>query len=382
MRRREWDTISFVEGYVRIEKIDLFEVSIPLRTPFKFGSVTQTHRDHLFARVSAEGLHGWGESGLLRWPYYNSEATTTAFTMVKEFLAPALMGETVEAALTRSRFKEVVGNQMAKASLNFALWDLLAKSKSEPLWRLLGGTSAPISIGVSIGIQDDDGALLDVVQGFLDRGFTRVKYKISPTTPFAPLLKCREHFPDVLMSVDANSSFAGADSTDLLPYDALRLAMIEQPFAPKQLVRSAALQRIVTTPVCLDESIEELSDLENAVELKSARSVNIKPARVGGISGALEIASGAARGNWSSWVGGLLETGIGRAHNLAFASTIKGSFPHDISPCRRHSDVELIEEEFALQSDGTLALPAGAGIGVTVNENQLKSFTIRHTEVS
>jgi len=266
---------------------------------------------------------------------------------------------------------------MAVAAIDFALWDLYARIKNMPLWQLLGGKDAPVPIGVSLGIAKSESDFHQHIESKRSLGYKRIKLKVNPEVPLKWLAKCTGKNKDVAISVDANSSFT-EDHLELLKrYDDLNLYMIEQPFAPKDLALSACLQSQIRTVLCLDESVEELAELKTAMALGSARCLNIKPARVGGLTSALALRDYCLTRGWEVWVGGLLETGIGRAHNLAFASTLNPGFPHDISECGRHGSEELIEEPFKLGPDGTLELPSGHGTGVEVDSAMLSRFTVR-----
>jgi O-succinylbenzoate synthase len=368
---------------MKIEKIELFQISIPLSSAFSFGLVTQTHRDHVIAAITSEGVTGWGESGLLKWPYYNSETTETAFVLLKNLICPLIVGKEIShPAQMLSHLGPVLGNKMALAAVDFALWDLFAKINNAPLSMLLGGNAQKVAIGASFGMTETCQQLIDKLELAIAKGFQRVKFKISPDFPLSWIIQCREKNPAIIMSVDANSSFSSEQMAMLFDYDALNLAMIEQPFAPKDFAICSELQSRLITDICLDESIEDIEDMRTAFALKSARCVNIKPARVGGLTPALAIRDLCLSYGWKPWVGGLLETGIGRAHNLAFAASLNSSFPHDISECGRYGENELINERFELLPKGMLKIPKGEGIGVTVDKKKVLAFSVDSVTLS
>jgi O-succinylbenzoate synthase len=271
---------------------------------------------------------------------------------------------------------------MAQAAVDFAVWDLFAMSSGVSLSEYIGGTRESIPVGISLGQRATAQEFVDAVEEALGRGFKRIKCKISPGFPIELLEDVRRRHPELPLSVDANGTFSAANFDELCRYDSLSLTMIEQPFHPKDFLLSAELQKSIHTDICLDESIEDLFDLELAHHLKAGKSINIKPARVGGLTQSIAIRDRALEMGLSVWVGGLMETGIGRAVNLAFASTVDEAFPHDIAECGRYCSDELVKEVFCLMPHARLKVPVErSGLGVTVNQEALSRYTVEHARV-
>jgi O-succinylbenzoate synthase len=369
---------------MKIDRIEIFQICIPFKTPFRFGNTVQENRDHVVVAVWSDSMVGWGEGGLLRWPYYNAETTAGAYLVLRDVLAPLLIGRELNQPHDLQQiFTPVLGNKMAQAALDFAIWDLFAQQAGVPLSRYLGGAGAAIPVGISVGQRSTEQEFLDAVEGALQKGFRRVKCKVSPGFPVDLLHSVRRRHPNLLLSIDANGTFQEGDLNELRSYDSLSLAMIEQPFHPKEFLLSAELQRAMKTPICLDESIEDLHDVKLAGALQSGRIINIKPARVGGITSSIAIRDLAKTMGFTTWVGGLMETGIGRAANLAFASTVSQEFPHDIAECGRYCSEELMAESFDLSPSATINVPlAKPGLGVSVNRARLAEYAVDSSEMS
>ena len=362
---------------MKIEKITLYHVSMPLVAPFatSFGSIAD--RECILLEVSAAGLTGWGECAADRDPGYAYETTGTAWHILKDFLIPPLLGQEIaDIPDLQQKMAHVTGHPMAKAGLELALWDLIGKMEGRSLRELLGGTRHRVDVGVSVGIQQSPAKLLDVVEQYQQDGYQRVKIKIKPGRDVQDTQVIREAFPDLRLQVDANSAYTLDTADALLPLDDFDLLLIEQPLAEDDLWDHHSLQTRFITPLCLDESITSPRHARQALEMKSCRIINIKPGRVGGISQGVAIHDLCRDQNIPVWCGGMLETGIGRAANLALASLPNFTLPGDISATSRYYARDITQERFILNPDSTIDVPSGPGLGVTINRSALEQFTL------
>ncbi len=362
---------------MKIKKITLYHVSMPLVAPFatSFGSIAD--RECILLEVSAAGLTGWGECAADRDPGYAYETTGTAWHILKDFLIPPLLGSEIQDALDlQQQMAHVKGHPMAKAGLELALWDLIGKMEGRSLRDLLGGVRTRVDVGVSVGIQQSPTKLLDVVERYLQDGYQRVKIKIKPGRDIQDTQAVRRAFPDLRLQVDANSAYTLDTADALLPLDDLDLLLIEQPLAEDDLWDHRSLQTWFKTPLCLDESITSPRHARQALEMKSCRIINIKPGRVGGISQGAAIHDLCRDQKISVWCGGMLETGIGRAANLALASLPNFKFPGDISATDRYYVRDITQERFVLNPDSTINVPTDLGLGVTVDRAAVEKFTL------
>jgi len=364
---------------MRIDRIELREVRLPLVHPFETSFGRETEQRVVIVRIDAADLVGYGESAAGIGPWYSYETVDTCWHVQRDFLVPVLLGSDVDSALEiPGRFASVRGHNMAKTGLEQAVWDLCAKRDGVPLARLLGGEKDRIESGVSVGIQGSIDELLDRIGAFIDRGYRRIKIKIKPGWDVNTAAAVRERFPDVPLMLDANSAYGLDDAEHLRQLDRFDLMMVEQPLGHDDIVDHAKLQRELETAICLDESIVTREHARWAIELGSCRIINIKPARVGGLGAAIEIHDLCRTHGLAVWCGGLLETGIGRAHNVAVSSLPNFCLPGDVSESSRYYERDLIDPAFELNSDGTLAVPTEAGIGVAVDEDWLEACTHRH----
>ncbi|RMH17797.1 MAG: o-succinylbenzoate synthase, partial [Gemmatimonadetes bacterium] len=310
-------------------------------------------------------------------PGYSYETTETAWHVLTDFLLPAVVGTDFDAP---ERVLEpaawVRGHAMAKAAVEMAAWDLDARARGVSLAERLGGERERVPVGVSVGLQPDDETLLDRVATYVAEGYARIKIKIKPGRDAPMLRRVREAFPDVALMADANSAYTLADLDVLRALDDLDLMMIEQPLAHDDVLDHARLQAELATPICLDESVRSLHDARLALELGACRIVNIKPGRVGGLASALAIAGFCRARGVPVWCGGMLESGVGRAHNVALASTAGFTLPGDISASRRYWEEDIVEPEFTVE-DGTMAVPREPGIGVRPRRDRIDALTVR-----
>jgi O-succinylbenzoate synthase len=363
---------------MRIERVEQRHIRMPLKSHFETSFSRVMALDKIIIAVYSEGLAGWGESPVDTDPYYSYETIETCWHIQRDYLIPLLMGGAVSrAADLPALFARVRGHPMAKAGLEAAIWDLEAQQAGASVAALLGGRRPAIESGVSIGVQDSLGELLDRIATHLGEGYRRIKIKIKPGWDEEVVGAVRAQFPDVPLMVDANSAYTLADAPMLKALDSYRLLMIEQPLAYDDIIEHAELQRQIQTRICLDESIHSVGRAREALAMGSCRIINIKPARVGGMTNARAIHDLCRAADIPVWCGGMLESGIGRAHNVAIASLPNFSLPGDISASNRYWQEDIVEPEFVLNSDGTLAVPGGPGIGVKVLRDRLEKVTLR-----
>jgi O-succinylbenzoate synthase len=360
---------------MNIDSITLHRIRMPLLAPFTTSFATEIDRPCLIVEVSANGVVGYGECVAGDGPWYSYETIGTAQHVLTEWLAPRLLAtEISDPNEVWDRFAPIRGHNMAKAALEMACWDLFAKAQGVPLARLLGGERDRVKVGVSVGIQDSPATLVRVVTGFLDEGYGRIKLKIEPGHDVAFTRAVREAYPDILLQVDANSAYTLETATAFRDMDDLDLLLIEQPLSNDDIVDHAALQRELRTPICLDESIHSPEDARHAFELGSCRIINIKPGRVGGHRRSREIHDFCRSREAPVWCGGMLETNIGRAHNVALASLPGFTLPGDISASARYYARDIARPDFVLNDDSTITVPDGPGIGVELDREALRSF--------
>ena len=366
---------------MRIERIILHHLRMTLRTPFEtsFGRI-DTRDCILIEAYSPDGLVGYGECVADRDPGYSYETAETAWIITRDFLVPAMLGKELAApGEVQKLFASVKGNQMAKAGLEMAFWDLLGKQQGKSLRQLFGGVRQQVEVGVSVGLQESPAALVKVVEGYLAQGYTRIKIKIKPHRDVGDAQAVRHAFSELRLQVDANSAYRLDNARDLLPLDELNLLLIEQPLAEDDLWDHSRLQKDFRTALCLDESIISERHARQALEMQACRIINIKAGRVGGLSEAIAIHNLCYALGIPVWCGGMLETGVGRAANLALASLPGFSLPGDISASDRYYAEDITHQRFALNSDSTITVPDAPGLGVDINEKALERATLKRT---
>jgi o-succinylbenzoate synthase len=349
-----------------------------LVNPFVTSMGTEYDEEHIIVRVDAEGVTGWGESVAEGTPFYSYETVQTAWHILQDFLIPSILGKDIKSVDEAiALYAKVRGHMMAKAGLEAALWDAFAKSKNISLSQMLGGTRNKIDVGVSIGIQSSESELIHKVEGYLAEGYKRIKIKIAPGLDLQFVRALKNHFPNTLLQVDANSAYTLDNIKIFKAMDEYNLSLIEQPLGYEDIYDHSKLQREIKTPICLDESIHSLDDTRAAIELKSCRIINIKPGRVGGYTESKLIHDYCASMNIPVWHGGMLESGIGRAGNVALASLSNFTLPGDISASKRYYKEDIVDPEFVVNPDGTMDVPTKPGIGVDVNMKMLDKVTVR-----
>ncbi len=364
---------------IRIERVEQYVIEMPLRHPFVTSMGREDSGIKVITAVYADGLVGWGEAPVMHLPYYSPDTAETCRHVQREALIPLLFRSPIQhAADAPGLFEPVRGHQMARAGLEAALWDLEGRMVGQSVSRLLGGTRTSVEVGVSVGVQSASGELIERIAAFLNEGYRRIKIKIKPGWDRQIVAAVRSHFPGIALMVDANSAYTLADAAMLEALDSFDLLMIEQPLAHDDLLDHADLQRRLRTPICLDESITTPGRAREALHLGSCRIINIKPARVGGISAAKAIHDMCRAADIPVWCGGLLESGIGRAANLAVASLPGFTLPGDISGTDRYWEEDIIDHVFRLNHDGTLDVPQGPGIGVEVLPERLARYMLHH----
>jgi O-succinylbenzoate synthase len=365
---------------VRIERAVLREFPLSLAEAFQSSARVMTHRRVVLLNLEAEGLEGWSECVALSAPTYTYETTDTAWQVLTEIILPEVVGLEVAHPEESLRLAHKVrGHPMAKAAVEMAVWDLAARERGISLAESLGGTRGSVPVGVSVGMMATPEALCDRIERHLEAGYTRVKVKIGPGRDVPVLAAVRERFPDLAIWADANSAYTVQDLSLLKELDALRLQMIEEPLAPGDFLEYARLQGQIETPICLDESIVSEADAALAVELASCRIVNLKPGRVGGLGASRRIHDSLTAAGLSVWCGGMLESGVGRAYNVALASLPGFDLPGDISASRRYWEHDIVSPEFEVVG-GEMAVPTGPGIGVEVDVERIESLTVRKAE--
>jgi O-succinylbenzoate synthase len=360
-----------------IKKIEMRTVRLPLNEPFEtsFGSIDS--RLIFLVSIEADGLMGWGEVVAAEEPRYSYETVGTAWHVIRDYLAPAILAKPLLGLPdVARRFASIRGHNMAKAGLELAYADLLARRTGQSVSRLIGGTRATVPVGVSLGIQPTLPKLLERIERYLSLGYRRIKLKIKPGWDIKVVREARQRYPKILLSVDANCAYTIADEEHLRALDDFELVMIEQPLANDDLIDHAKLQSSLTTPICLDESITSPPRAKQAIEIGSCQIINIKIGRVGGYSQALEIHDLCFEKNVPVWCGGMLESGIGRAHNIALASLPGFSLPGDISASSRYFARDVIIPEVTVGTEGTVEVPQRPGLGFEVDMNYIDAKSV------
>jgi O-succinylbenzoate synthase len=362
-----------------IDKIELFLCRLPLVHFFETSFGRSYDRTFVLIRVEGDGHEGWGESVAEANPYYSSETTETVWHIIAGFIAPLIIGKRFDHPReVYPALKRIRGHNMAKAGVEMAMWDLHARATGQPLSQVLGGTRHRIASGVSIGIQDSLDQLMAKIEKELAAGYQRIKIKIKPGWDLDAVERVRKTFGPIPLQVDANAAYSLEDAALLARLDPYDLLLIEQPLDYDDVMDHAVLQQRIKTPVCLDESIHTVRIARDAIEAKACRIINIKPGRVGGHQASVELHDLCAAHGIPVWHGGMLESGIGRAHNIHLASLPNFSLPGDIAASKRYYQPDLIEPAIDIAADGTIAVPQELGIGVNIVRERVDKATLRH----
>jgi O-succinylbenzoate synthase len=371
---------------LRIDHIVLRELRLPLKEPFRISSGVCTERRIFLVELhDPDGTVGWGECVAFMTPNYSPETVDTAWFAIREWVAPRILGrefsgpQAVHVALAH----DFRGHNMAKAAVEMGCWDLAAQLHGVPLATLLGGTRERVATGISIGIQQSPDALVERARAAHAQGYRKIKVKIAPGKDVQYVRAVREALgQDVEIMADANSAYTINDADTLAQLDEFDLIMIEQPLADDDLVRHASLQKRIRTPICLDESITSIDRAEDMITLGSGQIINIKPGRVGGFAASLAIHDLAQQNRIPVWCGGMLESGIGRAHNVALASLPNFKLPGDLSPSARYWERDIVTPEWTMDADGMVHVPLDKpGIGVAVDIDRVDDLTVKREEV-
>jgi O-succinylbenzoate synthase len=364
---------------MRIERIVLRQLKMPLVHFFET-SFSRTYERHIvIVEVLSEGLSGWGEITAGENPFYNEEWTESAWLIARDYVAPRVLGrELASASDVDPLTRHIRGHHMARGGVEAAVWDLQARRNGNPLWREIGGGArSEISCGVSIGIQDSVEQLISKIEVELAAGYQRIKMKIKPGWDVDVIRRIRERFPAIRLMADANSAYTLADAAKLKQLDEFYLMMIEQPLAHDDIIDHAVLQPQLETPICLDESIRSAHHAAQAIRLKAGRIVNIKLGRVGGFAEARRLHDVCEAGGIPVWCGGMLEAGIGRAHNIALATLPNFTLPGDVSASRRYWKRDIIAPEVEVTAHGTIVTRDAPGFGYELDRDFMQHITVR-----
>jgi O-succinylbenzoate synthase len=370
---------------LRIDRMILREIRLELREPFRISSgLMSNRRIALLELFDAGGARTWSECVAFQLPIYTAETIETAWLAIREWLAPRILGrdfggpEEIHAVLE----KNIRGHNMAKAAVEMGCWGLASVLRDVPLSALLGGTRDRVPTGISLGIQSEPALLVQRAEAAVAAGYRKIKVKIQPGQDIEYVRAVRAALGDsVDMMADANSAYTLNDVEHLAQLDEMDLIMLEQPLGDDDLVRHATLQRRMRTPICLDESITSVDRAEDMIALESGRIINIKPGRVGGLSASKAIHDVAERAGIPVWCGGMLESGIGRAYNVALASLPNFSLPGDLSPSARYWARDIVSPEWTMDADGLVHVPRSSGLGITVDEDRIEALTVRREEL-
>jgi len=363
---------------VKVEAITLREIHMPLVHFFETSFGRTTERRILLLTVHTDGPEGWGECVAGEDPFYSEESIDTAWYAVEKYLAPAFLGKGVKnGAEAPAMMARVRGHRMAKGALENALWDAQAQAAHAPLWKLLGGSQQEIPCGVSIGIQNSHEQLLEKIETELAAGYRRIKVKCKPGWDVEVFGKIRDRWSDILLSCDANSAYTLAQIDHLKKFDRFNLLMIEQPLWHDDFYFHAQLQKKLKTSICLDEAIHNARDAQAAIELGACKIINIKVGRVGGFSEAVAVHNAAQEKGIPVWCGGMLETGIGRAHNIALSTLKNFTLPGDVSASKRYWKEDIIEPAVEVSAQGMITIPQSAGRGFKIRTDLIEKLTVR-----
>lgn len=362
---------------MKIMEVNVRKLKMVLKHPFTTSFGTFQEKEFLVVEVKDEkGNSGWGESVAFHSPWYSEETVETNLHIIRDFLVPIVLeNDIIHPEEVNGLFAHLRKNNMAKSAVEGAVWDLYAKREQIPLAQALGGQLEKIEVGISIGINENMQELIETVRGFVEEGYKRIKVKIKPGFDVGVMRELRKQFPDVPMMADANSAYRLDDTELLKELDEFGLTMIEQPLASDDIIDHAKLQSQLKTPICLDESIHSLEDTRKAIELGSTKIINIKIGRVGGLTEAKKIHDYCLEKNIPVWCGGMLESGIGRAHNVALTTLPNFVLPGDTAGSSRYWEQDIILPEVTVE-DGYITVPEGNGIGYEVDRQALERYTV------
>ena len=366
---------------MKIESIKLREIQLRLKSPFETSFGTVQNRRILLVEVVVDGVSGWGEVTAGETPAYNAETTGTAWHVISDFMASSLIGRSfAQASEFPAWVTQIRGHEMAKSGIENAIWDAEAQLKGVPLSKLLGGTMQEIACGVSLGIRENPESLLKKVEEELRSGYQRIKLKIKPGKDYEYVAAVRKQYPSILLSVDANSAYTLDDVAHLKRFDEFNLLMMEQPLSWDDIYAHSKLQAQLKTPICLDECIHNTRHALAALDLQACRIINIKLGRVSGHTEARLLQEACHQRGTAVWCGGMLESGIGRAHNIAMSTLPGFTLPGDVSASRRYWDEDIIDPGVEVTPQGTIRVPKTPGLGFTVKRDLIERLTVRRCE--
>ena len=368
---------------IKIDRIVLRHIRMPLVHFFETSFSRTYERDIVLVEVFADGVSGWGEVTAGENPFYNEEWTGSIWPLLIEYIAPRILHHEFESPEeTASRTAHIRGHNMTRGGVEAAVWDLAARQRGEPLWKAIGaGATHEIACGVSIGIQDTVDQLLEKIETELAAGYQRIKMKIKPGWDVDVIRQVRERFPQIKLMADANSAYTLRDVERLKALDDFYLMMIEQPLAHDEIIDHATLQQALQTPICLDECIRSVHHAEQAIRLGAARIINIKLGRVGGFAEAKRIHDVCQKAGVPVWCGGMLESGIGRAHNIALSTLPNFVLPGDVSASKRYWKRDIITPAVEVSNRGTINVSDSTGFGYDLDHEYLDSVTVARTEL-
>ena len=362
----------------KIDEVKTWRIRIPLVEPFTTSFGTETFKETTIVGVKTGDVEGYGEVVAGLYPRYSYETVESAEYIIYKYLVPTILGKETNPEKFKEDIGWIKGWNMAKATIEMALWDLYAKLEKKPLYKVIGGMRKKVDVGVSIGIQKNPHELIRKIASYLDKGYSRIKIKIKPGLDISFLDAVRKEYPDVPLTVDANSAYRlGKNLRILERLDKYKLLYIEQPLQHHDLVGHSILQKKLNTPICLDESITDAHKAWEAMEIDATRVINIKPGRVGGVKESIDIHNLAESRNIPVWIGGMLETGIGRAHNISIATLRNVKYPSDISASDRYFKRDLITEPFKLEKESKISVRKNPGIGVEIDWGFLQKITLK-----
>jgi len=362
---------------MKIESITFHHLRMPLVAPFETSFGREVDRECIIIELRSEGLIGYGECVATRDPGYNYETTGTAWHILKDFITPLVLGKDVKGALDlQERVSGIRGHLLAKAGVEMALWDLIGKRDGKSLYEMLGGVREKVEVGVSVGLQESPEALVRTVADFIASGYARIKIKIKPGRDVGDASAVRRAFPEIRLQVDANSAYSLESAQSLKPLDDLNLLLVEQPLFEDDIWDHHKLQEQLRTPICLDESIVSPRHARYAIEMQACRVINIKAGRLGGLSQGAMVHDLCRDHGIPVWCGGMLETNVGRASNLALAALPNFLLPGDISASKRYYRRDITEDDFILNPDSTIDVPRMPGLGVTVNKSAMEQHSL------
>ncbi|MBU1071416.1 o-succinylbenzoate synthase [Patescibacteria group bacterium] len=367
---------------MKIKKVEILHITLPMKFTFTTGFGDISERDAVIVRLETnDGVVGYGEAAALSAPVYLTETTETCIHIIKDFLVPKLLNRelTIEEYVNDCSF--VRGNNIAKHGVESALWEIESLLKKKSLKDLLGGTRSKVPIGESIGVQPSVDKLLEVVGKRVGEGYRRIKIKVKPGWDCKPLRAIRKKFPKISLMVDANSSYRLKDMDLLRKLDEFDLLMIEQPLAFDDIIDHAKVQKELKTPICLDESILSAEDARKAIEIGACRIINVKPGRVGGLTEVKKINKIAKKNGIKLWCGGMLETGIGKAYNVAVATLSEFSLPADITPSKTFFGEDVTKQDIEISNDGFVSVPSGVGMGYEVVKSRINKYMVKQFEI-